>query len=100
MLSHFSQKKPASTTQCYHILAAKMSIFSGFSVSIGQHSEDEKRRINLSQLQNNSRPRSQKTSGRKRPRPGDCDVTAAPDAATKLKEPKLATDDGEYALTL
>ena len=24
----------------------------------------------------------------------------APDPATKLKEPKLATDDGEYALTL
>ena len=81
-----------STTQCYHILAAKMSI--------GQHSEDEKRRINLSQLRKNSRPRSQKRSGRKRPRPGDCDVTAAPDAATKLKEPKLATDDGEYALIL
>ena len=80
-----------STTQCYHILAAKMSI--------GQHSEDGKRQINLSQLRKNSRPRSQKRSGRKRPRPGDCDVTAAPDAANKLKEPKLATDDGEYALT-
>ena len=71
----------------YHIPAVKMSI--------GQHSEG-KRQINFSQLRKNVRPRSQKRSGRKRPRPGNCDVTAAPDAATKLKEPKLATDDSVY----
>ena len=55
-----------STTQCYHILAAKMSI--------GQHSEDEKSRINLPQLRKNSCPWRQKRSGRKCPRPGDCNV--------------------------
>ena len=38
-----------------------------------------------------------KRYSRKRPKPGDCDITAAPDAATKLKVPKLATD-GEHAL--
>ena len=64
-------------------------------ISIGQHSEDGKKQVNLSQLWKNSRPWSRKRSGRKRPRPGDYDVTAAPDAATKLKEPKLAADDGE-----
>ena len=52
-------------------------------MSIGQHNEDGKRQVNL-QLRKNSCPRSQKRPGRIRPRSGDCDVTAAPDAATKL----------------
>ena len=68
-----------STTQCYHILAAKMAI--------GRQDDPKQGRINLTQLRKNSRPRNSKTSGRKRPRPGDCDVIPAPDAA--VKRPKF-----------
>ena len=52
---------------------------------IGQHSEEKTDKL-LAASKRCEHPRS-----------GDCDVTAAPDAATKFKEPKLATDDGEYA---
>ena len=67
-----------STTQCYHILAAKMGI--------GSQEDSKPKRINLTQLYKNSRPKSSKTSGRKRPRPGDCDVIPAPDAAVKKQK--------------
>jgi len=66
-----------STTQCYHILAAKMAL--------GQNDDQKKKKLNLTQLRKNSRSRSNKKSGRNCPRPGDCDVTAAPDAAVKPK---------------
>ena len=65
-----------STTQCYHILAAKMTL--------GQN-DDRKKKLNLTQLCKNSWSRSNKKSGRKCPHPGDCDVTAAPDVAVKPK---------------
>ena len=63
-----------STTQCYHIQAAKMSI--------GQHNPVERRQLNLSRFRKNACTRSEKKSGRKCPRSGDCDVIAAPDATT------------------
>ena len=79
-----------SKTQCYHILAAKMAI--------GKKEDPKRARINLTQLRKNSRPRNIKTSGRKHPRPGDCDVFPAPDAAIKKQKSlssneKPATDD-------
>ena len=67
-----------STNQCYHILAAKMGI--------GELQDPKRKRINLSQLYKNSRPKNSKTCGRKRPRPGDCDVIPAPDAAVKKQK--------------
>lgn len=57
---------------CYHIIAAQMSI--------GLESGSTQRKINLTQLRRNSRKKSDKTSGRKKPRPGDYDVVAAPDS--------------------
>ena len=81
-----------STTQCYHIKAAKMSV--------GQDSLSGRRQLNLSQLRKNSRNRSEKKSGRKRPRPGDCDVVAAPDAVSNLKQFKCETTKGELKLNL
>ena len=45
-----------STTQCCHILAAKMTI--------GQRDESKTIKINLTQLHKNSRPKSHKKSGR------------------------------------
>ena len=66
-----------STTECYHILAAKMAI--------GKQEDLKRGTLNLTQLRRNSRPKHSKTSGRKRPRPGDCDVTPAPDAMKQSK---------------
>lgn len=60
-----------STTQCYHILAAKMSI--------GLENVACKRKINLTQLRRNTRPKSHKKSGRKAPQPNDYEVLPAPD---------------------
>ena len=39
-----------------------------------------RRKINLTELRHNTRSRRDKRSGRKAPRPGDYDVTPAPDA--------------------
>ena len=62
-----------STTECYHILAAK--------ISIGQEEQKEQlRRLNLTQLRRNARSRKDKKSGRKQPRPGDMDIYPAPDS--------------------
>ena len=62
-----------STTECYHIMAARMSI--------GQNEQRERlRRLNLTQLRRNTRSRKDKKSGRKRPRPGDLDILPAPDS--------------------
>lgn len=52
-----------STTDCYHILAVKLSL--GMEVT-----ESHKKR-NLTQLRRNTRSRKEKRSGRKRPRPLD-----------------------------
>ena len=60
-----------STTRCYHTIAARHSV--------GLGTEDTKRKINLTQLRRNTRSRSEKKSGRKAPRPGDYDLTAAPE---------------------
>ena len=60
-----------STKQCYHILAAKMSI--------GMEDVQSRRRVNLTQLRRNARQRP-KRSGRKAPRPDDYEITSAPDA--------------------
>ena len=61
-----------STTRCYHIMAAR--------ISIGLDHEGTKKKINLTQLRKNTRNRLEKKSGRKAPRPGDYDVIAAPDS--------------------
>ena len=63
-----------STTHCYHILAAKMSI--------GQTADAQVKVLNLTQLRRNARSRTDKKSGRKRPHPGDYDVQPASDANT------------------
>ena len=61
---------------CYHILAAKLSI--------GMNMEAKKPAyLNLTQLCRNSCSKKRK-SGRKRPREGDVEVIAAPDAADEL----------------
>jgi len=58
-----------STGECYHILATKYSI--GMPPSSRQ-----KTRSNLSQLRRNTRNKSDKKSGRKRPRPNDVEPAA------------------------
>lgn len=65
-----------SSTSCYHIMAARLSI--------GMTNVTEHRKVNLCQLRKNSRSRREKRSGRKRPRPGDIDVLPAPDAKVQL----------------
>ena len=62
----------ASTSHCYHILAARMSV--------GLEDVKSKCKVNLTQLRRNTRPRRAKKSGRKAPQPGDYDIAPAPDA--------------------
>lgn len=50
-----------STSQCYHLIAVKMSLGMPYS---------KQKRVNLTQLRMNTRKKGQKKSGRKRPRPG------------------------------
>ena len=52
-----------STGECYHILAVQMSI--------GVEKEQKPSRRNLTQLRKNTRTKTDKKSGRKRPHPGD-----------------------------
>ena len=59
-------------SSCYHIIAAKMAV--GMPVS------QRPRTLNLAQLRHNKRKRTDKTSGRKRPRLNDVDVEGADDA--------------------
>ena len=63
-----------STSPCYHILAARLS------VGLDNHQASPMRKLNLTQLRRNARSTGKKKSGRKRPRPGDCDITPAPDS--------------------
>ena len=46
-------------------------------------SDSQKGKINLTQLRKNARSRCEKKSGRKRPRPGDCEIIPAPDAVAQ-----------------
>ena len=50
---------------------------------------NRKQKVNLTQLRRNARSSTEKKSGRKRPRPGDCDVVPAPDAKANS-----SNDDG------
>ena len=52
-----------STGECYHILAAK--------ISLGMAPKQEKVECNLTTLRKNGRPKREKRCGRKRPRPND-----------------------------
>ena len=63
-----------STSRCYHILAVRMTI--------GLEDVNSRKKVNLTQLRRNVRSRNEKKSGRKRPRPNDYEVQAAPDANT------------------
>ena len=51
-----------ATSQCYHIIAAKLRV--GIPV------DDQQKKVNLTQLRRNTRPRKEKRSGRKAPRSG------------------------------
>lgn len=62
----------ASTFRCYHIVAVRMSV--------GLEDVDSKRKVNLTQLRRNTRPRRAKKSGRKAPQPKDYEVAPAPDS--------------------
>ncbi len=64
-----------STSECYHLLAAKMYL--------GMEDTVKQQKLNLTQLRRNARKRKEKKSGRKAPRIGDCEVQPAPDATTK-----------------
>ncbi|CAC5387653.1 unnamed protein product [Mytilus coruscus] len=62
-----------STTQCYHIMAAK--------IFIGDESENKPKIMNLRMLSKRNLKRNDKKSGRKKPRPNDYDeVIPAPDS--------------------
>lgn len=69
----------ASTTHCYHILAARLSV--------GLEDGKSKRKINLTQLKRNTRSKRDKKSGRKAPRAGDYQITSAPDASSDTQNP-------------
>ncbi|XP_047124770.1 uncharacterized protein LOC124807179 [Hydra vulgaris] len=60
-------------SRCYHILAARQAI--GLSVT-----NNKKKQVNLTQLRRNTRKKSDKTGGRKRPRTLDIEVIPAGDA--------------------
>lgn len=56
-----------STGDCYHIVAAKLCVGMPTSTRKG-------RKLNLTQLRRNTRSRTEKRSGRKRPRPNDVEI--------------------------
>ena len=65
IVSLFPQEKCAcpATTTCYHIMAARKQV--------GLKIEAPKKSVSLSQLATNSRKKTDKKSGRKRPRKND-----------------------------
>jgi len=67
---------------CYHLLAARMSV--------GLTEENVRRPLNLTQLRRNKRKRCDKVSGRKRPRADDVDVVPAEDADEDVAAALLA----------
>ena len=70
-----------SSTSCYHILAAKMSL--------GINEEVPKRPLNMTQLRRNKRKRGDKTSGRKHPRKNDVDAVPPNDTNPDLTDALL-----------
>ena len=68
----------ASTGECYHIIAAKLSV----GIPLQQKDTEH----NLSQLRRNTRCRKEKRSGRKRPRPNDVDIPLSPSSAEGRKK--------------
>ena len=83
-----------STGRCYHILAARKSI---------NLPDDNKNKIyNLSQLRKRSRSKTDKKSGRKKPRIGDLDntlIAPAPDSILAHIEEQKSDDDFNFSLT-
>ena len=73
--------------ECYHILAAKLYM--------GIDTKSATRRITMTQLRRNVRPRSTKRKGRKGPLQDD-EIEPAPDAAVNSKQDKTTPEDGEY----
>lgn len=53
-----------ATSQCYHIVAVQLSL--------GMDINQEKKKVNLSELKRNTKNKGRKKSGRKRPTPGFC----------------------------
>jgi hypothetical protein len=72
---------------CYHTVAAKMAV--------GLKEKPKRPTINLTQLRCNTRKKPDKTAGRKRPRIGDMDVVAAPDADAAVAAGINGDDDIE-----
>ena len=73
-----------ATTRCFHIIAVMMAI--GMPIS------NEKKKLNLTQLRWNMRPKASKRCGTKKGRKGDLDEDAiipAPDSTMKLNESLL-----------
>ena len=77
-----------STSQCYHILAAKMNI------GLDDDGKAPKKEINFTQLRKNVHSRREKTLGHKIPRPGDVDVLSAPDAIIDIHLPSNILNSG------
>ena len=75
----------ASSTTCYHIIAAKMSI----NLSV----EQKRKPVNMTALRCNSKKRPFKKSGRKRPRPDDEDIIEAPDSDKAFQPSKKQNSD-------
>ena len=67
---------------CYHILAAR--------ISIGMEDINSCHKVNLTILRKNVRSKKDKTSGRKKPRVDDYDITPAPDS---IKNMSIRDDD-------
>ena len=73
---------PSSTT-CYHIMAVKMFV--------GQDISDDHREVSLRSLSKRSLKRSDKKSGRKRPRANDIDqINPAPDSKAASMDNELS----------
>ena len=73
-----------ATTRCFHIIAVMMAI--GMPIS------NEKKKLNLTQLRWNMRPKASRQCGTKKDRKGDLDEDAiipAPDSTMKLNESLL-----------
>lgn len=72
-----------STSECYHIISAKMSL--------GLQSKQSELTINLSQLRQNTRSRKEKKSGRKRFVSAEI-VNPAPDSLATLKSKETSSN--------
>ena len=78
------------TGECYHIIAAKMSI--------GYNTTQEKKTINLTQLRKRSKKCADKKSGRKRPRLNDIDFDDfAPAPDSRLMDESYISDISHFS---